>query len=321
MLYEQLLQFGHWEAFLTYLWHHSDCAERSEHPTYETWMNTTVNKEDKSLENLFSVNPDMLFRYVNQYLEHLANEQPKGFCLRCNRNFKLEQEPDCQQCGWKFDGGQIVANVSASIELNEHLNARYVVKQIAYLQAQAYFEQLDMEARTWSEACSTMVSQEEAMRMELETRIANKEKRENLEKQLQAQDSKIKELEEIQKNTESLFLYPNEVPQQVIELQIKGYMLHAKGRSLLKFPIDLIMGVQKVTDGRPAKTINKTACFLFINENQWVQLSEKEWKADLFEIARGKISGDFYINCFSHLHKKECLTDFHYTIKRLTFPE
>ncbi|TVL99010.1 MAG: hypothetical protein CV087_19705 [Candidatus Brocadia sp. WS118] len=319
MLYNDLLRHGHWEAFIDYLWLHTDCAKRLAQPSPAVWAQSVAKAEDEHLKALFEGKEEVLFKQLSHYFDHLAKQYPKGHCLRCNRRFALQEAQDCQLCGWDF-ASVPRDKVSAAIELNEYLNAQYIEKQVSYIQANAHFERMDREAKWWSAECKRMESEEVLLRKDLKARQTEKAKRAELEQKLQMQEEQIKELELMLKNAESLFLPDTgQQSEQSISLSFKGHILHAVVRPLIKFPIDLIMGVQKITDGCSAKTINKTCSFVFIHEDQWTPLNKHEWKVDLFEIAKGKISGNFHINCFSHLHKKDCLTDIRYDIKRLTF--
>jgi hypothetical protein len=324
MLYTELLRHGHWKDFLDYLWQNTDCVKRSGYRSSLLWSQSVSGKEEEQLNILFAEDKGFLIEQVDKYFEQVSERHPTEYCLRCNRSFKLQNTPDCQLCGWDYDAAYQSEFSKAVIEINGHINAQYIDKQLSLFRDVHRFDSLDMQAKRWSSKSDCMEEREVSLKKELEAlQLAaqvEKSKRENLERRLEAQLGQIKQLERLRKNTESLFLtFDDHQPGHALRFFIKGYILHVLTRPSLQFPIDLIMGLQKVDDGPPVKTINKTCCFLFIHEDQWTQVNDREWKVDLSEIAKDKVSGDFYVNCFSHLHKKDHLTNISYDIKRLTF--
>jgi hypothetical protein len=320
MSYSEILQHGHWEAFLEYLWQHHDYELRTQRSA-KTWAQSVQGDEiEGTLLTLFEGDGELLAEQVGKYIEHVARQHPKGHCLRCNRGFATSALHDCQLCGWDFESASQGEINALGLEINEHLNAQYIEKQLSCLQAAYQFERLDNETKWWSVECERIKEAEPSLRAELLERQSLRKKKIKLEHTLRTQDEQIKNFEQVQKNAESLFLkYNDRQPEQSLTLVFKGHILHVKAPPPLKFPIALVMGVQKTTDGVVVKTVNKTCCFVFIHENDWESIGNHEWKVDLFEIANGKIAGDFYVNYFSHLHKKDGVT-LRYDTKRLTFP-
>lgn len=322
MLYADLLQYGHWESFIAYLWKNTEFAKRSGTSSLSVWIKNADQAEEKTLRQHYKDDEETLMQHVGDYFQHCAKSGDQTYCLRCNGNFIDSKKDFCSYCAWDFT--YITPENQAGIEINQHLNAAYVQQQIDLIQTVTAFERLDRDAAFWSAEYERMEQTREQLKKEIEQTKLNAAfesgKKENLEQTLNNQGQQIRQLEMMLKNAESLFLpFDDRQSEQFIALTFKGHILHAVARPPIKFPIDLVMGFQKSTDGPPVKTINKTSCFVYIHEHYWTPVSTHEWKVDLSEITKGKVSGDFYINCFSHLHKKDHLTNIRYDIKRLSF--
>lgn len=320
MVYTEILRSGHWESFLEHLWQQTDCSVWSGKASAKEWRNSVVGREETSLNNLFDTYEELLLQELDAYFKQLAQRNTKGFCLRCNKYFESNTPGDCQLCGWDFAATQRELVSSAGGEFNELFNARYLQQQLEYLKATHYQVYLNKEIEWFTKEFERLELEIQRLKDEIEVYKARKERKEHLTHTSEILFKHLEQLESVLRNVESLFgLYQNKKTDQEITLTFKGHELRTIARPPLKFPINLIMGLQRVTDDRPNKAIRNSCCFIFIYENHWVSQGNFEWKVDLSKILKGKISGEFYVNCFSYLHKNDYFVNINYEIKKLTF--
>jgi hypothetical protein len=314
-LYSKILKHGHWASFLEYAWKYTDCAERSGFGYPSDWINSANGNEDNCIMELFYKSEFNIFDTISAYF-HTIEQFEYSHCLRCRGNPNNQQNDYCALCGL-----YVTENTSPiAISVNLSINAQYVKKHLQYLALEYNISQLDKKAIRWSEESESMEKNEKEIQREMKELKRMREFFQERQKEFSMQEEEIRELERILKNAAPLFLqFDDRTSEQAIYLTLKGHILFAKAYPPQKFPIDLIMGLQKTSDKPAAKTINKTSCFLFIPVDKWIEESKGSWKVDLQEIAAGKVKGDFFTNCFSHLHKKDYLSNIRYDINIISF--
>lgn len=286
-------------------------------------------ENERTFLGVFGDNVIELHKAISLFYDHLTSQKGKK-CQQCGNDFGKDENTICLSCGWNFQIGLIGLEsfvVNDSLAIIQKNNKAYLDIKLQELYFRMTLKKLDVEATQWSAAADKIDIELNEIKKETVELTENLEQKVALKKELEHQveylETEIKQLDRDLTNTASLFLnFGNHHAQQSLNLFLKGNILGAIVKSDTVFPIDLIVGFQKVDNVNRAgaiKTINKTSCFLFIYEKDWESGGNGRWKVNLSNVAKGRIKGRFYLNFISHLHKKDYLSNIRFEPKIVNF--
>jgi len=320
-IYFEILKHGHWDAFLEYIWEHGDFTSITGSNSSKEWSRSHLlnNNFDTLLVTLFEESQHDLFDLLSKYFKEV--KQKKSCCSRCTNILSEEKENPCSLCGWNSNLLHLISksNQISNIECQQELAYNFVKSKINLISNSVEIKSIDEQATLFSKESEELERKTNALSKELNKNEIELRNRENLEQRFTFLTEEIQQLKHSIRNSSSLFhrFEPSKSKNQ-ISLQMKRNILTAIVPPEVElFPIDIIMGLQDIKDKNPTKMIMKTSCFIFIPKTSWEQERRGRWSSNLNKVNNGIISGSFYTNFFSYLHKKDHKLNIRYDIKRI----
>lgn len=322
MAYIPILQVGHWEPFLGFVWQYA--RQTSGHTTAAEWMQSAKGREESRLLQLIEENSLSLPELVNRYFNELSRPTNEH-CLRCNSTFRDTQKSHCGLCGWDY---QIAATLQADafeqvVRLQGALNAQKLQQELLVFKLQQQSSQLDGELYQLLNLYADQEQKEkelsEQIRIKQHDLAEKKVRKHQLESQLAPLEDEIKEMITLAKNIDSIYKSFRPLNHsKTVTLRVENGKLVASARQSVPFPADLIMALKSTALPDDA-IVNKATYFLFLKKENWKTISDNRWQFDLNQQVADQVSPGTYYAQFSPLSPAEfnCRVDF--VSKPLTF--